>query len=133
MNLIEYIENKPIKHIILDFGGTLLKHYSTASGNEVHEVLRAFVLENSENYTFYIWSHSPHDQIVKCLQDWNLESKIKTIISLDNMIEAKPSPASFALIADRDAINLQEWLLIGDTASDEQTAQALGIYFFKWI
>lgn len=132
MTLDAYISDKPIKHIIVDFGGTLLERYSLTTGYEVNKALHDFIVAHAPDYCFTIWSHSPHDQIAKCLKNWQLDAYFSFIISLDNMIEAKPSPASFALIAKGSAINPQEWLLIGDSESDAQTAAALGIYFFHW-
>lgn len=133
MTLEAFISDKPIKHIILDFGGTLLRNVSPTSGYQVNQTLKEFVVMHAHEYTFSMWSHSPHDQIVSCLKNWELEGVFTTIVSVDNMIEPKPSPASFELIAQGADINPQEWLLIGDTDSDELTAKALGIYFFKWL
>lgn len=133
MTLEQYIADKPITYIILDFGNTLLQGYSTTKGYEANTALKQFVLNNATQYIFYIWSHSPHEQILSCLKQWHMASVITGIISLDNMIEAKPSPASFALLANPAEINKNEWLLVGDSYSDEQAAAALGIIFYKWV
>lgn len=133
MTLETFISDKPIKQIILDFGGTLLRNYSSTSGYQVNPTLQEFVVKHAHEYSFSIWSHSPHEQIMSCLKNWELDEFFTSIVSVDNMIEPKPSPASFALIAKGADINPQEWLLIGDTDSDEVTAKALGIYFFKWL
>lgn len=133
MTLEQYIADKPITYIILDFGNTLLQGYTVTKGYEANTTLKQFVLDNAKEYTFYIWSHSPHEQIVNCLEQWQMTSIITEIISLDNMIEAKPSPASFALLANPAEINKNEWLLVGDSYSDEQAATALGITFYKWV
>ena len=133
MTLDAFIADKPIKHIIIDFGGTLLQRYSFTTGYEVNLVLRDFIVAHARDYCFTIWSHSPHEQIMNCLKNWQLDAYFSFIISLDNMIEPKPSPASFTLIADPKSINPKEWLLIGDSDDDGYTAAALGLYFFKWV
>jgi FMN phosphatase YigB (HAD superfamily) len=133
MSLEAFISDKPIKHIILDFGGTLLRNTSPTMGYQVNPTLQDFIVKHAHEFTFSLWSHSPSDQITSCLKDWQLDAVFTTIVSVDNMIEPKPSPASFELIAHSQDINPREWLLVGDTETDELTAKTLGIYFYKWI
>jgi phosphoglycolate phosphatase-like HAD superfamily hydrolase len=133
MTLETFIADKPVRHIILDFGGTLLQNFSPSLGFQVNEALKQFIMTHAQAYDFSIWSHSPHEQIVSCLKNWELDSFFSTIVSIDNMLEAKPSPASFKLIAKGDQFNPQEWLLVGDANADELAAKALGIYFYKWV
>jgi HAD superfamily hydrolase (TIGR01549 family) len=86
--------------------------------------------QNSSPYTFYLWSSNTKKTVTAILKKYTLSRRFKKIITCNDIAMIKPHPEGFTLIKEKN-IPLTNYLFIGDSKSDKQAAQAVGIDFFQ--
>lgn len=86
--------------------------------------------QNTKKYTFHLWSSNTKKTVTTVLKKHNLSYKFNKIITRNDVALLKPNQEGFTLIKDNN-IPLTKYIFIGDSTSDKQAAQALGIDFYK--
>jgi HAD superfamily hydrolase (TIGR01549 family) len=92
--------------------------------------LVSFIHAQKNNYTFGLWTSNSTRTIQDFLQKEQLKDIFKHIIAMENVLFTKPNPEGFYKIYERNNLK-KEYLMIGDSPSDERAAQAADIDFFR--
>lgn len=100
------------------------------TGKRNDEVIE-FIENNFEKYTFSIWSSNTLAMLSYVLDKYNLRKCFKVIIGRDSVDLAKPFPDGFYKIASIPGVVRKNYLMVGDSSSDEGGALNAGIDFFK--
>ena len=75
-----------------------------------------------------VLSNKPHDFMLRCV-DWYLNKwKFNVLMGQSDKFPLKPDPASALEVAAQIGLPSSEFLFIGDSAVDIQTAQAAGMH-----
>lgn len=89
-----------------------------------------FIKTNKDNYKMYIWSSNTEQVIINALEEVGILSHFEKIVSQTIVTYIKPDPDGFSLIHDGES-ELEKYLFVGDSKSDEGVTAALGMDFFK--
>lgn len=96
---------------------------------KINSELVDFILDNPQ-YIYYIWSSNSRKTLEKALSKLGILDRFSKIISRSETKFIKPNPDGFTLIKDQNIAN-EQYLFIGDSASDKGAAKAIGIDFYK--
>lgn len=122
------------------------KKYGEAARALIHPQLRKFEVEelrgvrvnedlvdlirNDNDHVMYIWSANTRKPIEDVLKEHGIFNRFKKIVTIDDVLNIKPDTEGFKHLYDNKTA-LSQFLLVGDSASDEGAAKALGMDFFK--
>lgn len=93
--------------------------------------LATAIKQLSKSKNLYIYSSNARETINRGLEELQIKDCFKQIIAREDVNFLKPSPEGFQLIKDF-AQHKDQFLMIGDSDSDREAAQAAGIDFLKW-
>jgi len=99
-------------------------------GVRLNNELIEFIKQNSERYSFSIWSSNSRAVIDKVLAEQSMVDYFKTIVSRDSSEFLKPDPSGFKNLHDGKT-PMSNYLFVGDSSNDERAAKALGMDYLK--
>jgi len=132
---IALLENRFIEKMGIK-GAALLNEYTREfeiarlKGVRWNEELVNFILREKKKYEIYIWSSNTQESVKKALNERNLASAFRKIVTRDMVRYIKPNPDGFKLIDDGKT-SIDRYLFVGDSSNDELAAKALGMDYFK--
>ena len=105
------------------------------TGVSTNPKLINWVKNNADQYELFIWSSNIKTTIEKILAEHELSGVFEQVVAKDSVNFFKPDPDGFAQILAKaqetdEQAQLDEFLMIGDSAADEGAAKAVGIDFF---
>jgi len=89
------------------------------------------LIKKLEDKNLYIFSSNSRKTIEKGLSKIKLSNYFKQLITRDETSYLKPNPEGFYLIENFND-NKEDFLMVGDSSSDEIAAKNAGISFYKW-
>ena len=109
------------------------EQYETAHyhGYKAHPSLVAFIKANASSYSFALWTSNTKKIIQDFLCKENIEKAFVKIIAFEDVQFPKPDPEGFEKIYDRSIYMKNDYLMIGDSTSDEEAAKAAGIDYYQ--
>jgi 2-haloacid dehalogenase len=90
------------------------------------------VLKELENKTLAIFSNGSRDMLEPLVNQYEFSSLLDCVISVDDIKQFKPTPASYALVLDRLGVNREKVLFISSNTWDISGAKNFGFYT-AWI
>jgi len=99
-------------------------------GVSKNEELVSFIKENSNGYDLFIWSTNTLKVINLVLDQHDMTNIFTDIVPRDRVDFIKPNPEGFKYINVPGNRDKAEYLMIGDSSSDEGAAKNVGIDFF---
>jgi len=130
-----------VKRILIDSGDTELKRYQ-----ELREKYRETFKKYSEykvrpyegmtdtisklkemGYRLAVLSNKPHEQCIEVVNKLYGENTFELIQGNTPSTRRKPSPDGAVLIADKLGLDADDFLYVGDTATDMQTGNGAGM------
>ena len=111
---------------------TFIQEYEQRNyrGYTPNPALIAFIKAQKQNYSLSLWTSNTKQIVDDFLQKEQLYDSFNTIVTFESVKFTKHNPDGFYKIYDRNNIK-SDYLMIGDSASDEAAAKAAGIDFFK--
>lgn len=102
------------------------------SGVDEHSEYTDFIRQNHSKYKFFLWTSNCTQTVEPILKDRKLYFYFSKLIGRDSVMFAKPDPEGFSIISDYyvGSQEKSDYLMIGDSLSDENAAEAAGIDFF---
>lgn len=79
----------------------------------------------------YIWTSQNKDTTIKVLKEAKLDVYVEAIIAKEDVCLLKPNPDGFNRIHQKENKNKKQYVLIGDSFSDQLAAKAAGIDFIQ--
>ncbi|MDP4153499.1 MAG: HAD family hydrolase [Bacillota bacterium] len=76
-----------------------------------------------------IVSLKPHSQITNPLRQYGVRSCFEIVIGGDDLSTRKPDPAGIEYVLQKFGVEKDEFLYVGDSLTDQQTAQNAGVDF----
>lgn len=98
-------------------------------GVDINQELIDFI-NTATNVSLFVWSSNTRPVIEKVLKEFGIHHKFEKIITRNDVDLLKPSSEGFTLIYDQ-SIPKSQYLMVGDSMSDEGAAKAAGIDFFR--
>jgi phosphoglycolate phosphatase-like HAD superfamily hydrolase len=99
-------------------------------GHTPNPILISFIHSHKDKYSFAIWSSNSSRVVHEFLQKEHLIDVFKWVIAMEDVAFTKPNPDGFHKIYDRNN-SKDDYLMIGDSSSDENATKTAGIDFFK--
>jgi phosphoglycolate phosphatase-like HAD superfamily hydrolase len=100
-------------------------------GVREHGELTSFIRTYYQRYEFFIWSSNMRHTIESLLLENGLEECFKKIITLEDVRLRKPEIEGFGLMFDPTCHQLSDFVMVGDSAYDEEASRRVGIDFVK--
>lgn len=138
----QYLQNKISfnnlqNSYILKFGDKALKLFIKNNAEFESEDLKDYLrnekminfLKELKNYEIAIWSSNMKSTIKKILNELKALKKFSKIVSREDVKLLKPHPEGFDRIKVGN-LPMSSYLLIGDSKSDKEAAEKLGIDFY---
>ena len=104
-----------------------MSHYVSYSPNPS---LMSFIRTQKDTYSFSLWTSNAKGTMRDFLQKEQFEHYFENIITLENVLFAKPDTYGFNIIYNPNKAK-KDYLMIGDSENDKIMAQNAGIDFFK--
>ncbi len=98
-----------------------------AEGLIVNEILVDYIRGDSREK--HIYSSNSKELLKKFLRELEINSLFEKIISRDDVPYIKPDPSGFEIIYDPDK-DKSDYIMVGDSSSDKEVANAFGIDYF---
>lgn len=96
---------------------------------EPNPALISFVRGNKDTYRMFIWTSNTSNIVTKVLGEYGLSDIFTRVASQLEILMLKPYPDGFRYLA-QSGIPLARYLMIGNSAADEEAAKASGIDYF---
>ncbi|MBU0976580.1 MAG: HAD hydrolase-like protein [Patescibacteria group bacterium] len=114
---------------LIDF--TLKFENENLTGETENPEIINFIKNNSNSYTFFIWSSNTFPTLENSLRRLKVLEAFEKIAARELYKLAKPYTDGFHVIFTDSAPTKHEILMVGDSGSDEKAAQSCGIDFYK--
>ncbi len=91
-------------------------------------------ITNTPDLIFHVYSSNAKDTVFRGLKELDILDKIKNVVTKNDVKFVKPNPEGFSLFEGFEE-NKPLFLMVGDSKSDRNAAQAAGIDFLectKW-
>jgi len=116
------------KKILDQFNGDYeLSHYT---GYLPHPDLLSFIRSHHNKLHFFLWTNNAKKTIADVVQKEKLNTYFQKIITRDDVLFIKPEVNGYNLINTNNTPK-DNYVLIGDSIFDEETAHKIGIDFFQ--
>jgi HAD superfamily hydrolase (TIGR01549 family) len=119
---------KPLRDALWNFN----EAYETTreTGLAANEPLIAFI-KNDKNYRKQLYTSNSKRAVSRFLHELGIETLFEQKCFRNDVDFIKPDPQGFWNILYDKSVPLQNYLMIGDSSSDEGMAKAVGMDFFK--
>lgn len=118
---------KPLRDEVCEFNKNFEDKYN--QGVEVNQELVEYIKNNSQQ-KHYLLTSNCHLLIDRLLVDLGLENSFTKVITRDDVLLIKPDTEGINKIIDGQ--NVTDFIYLGDSVFDEETAKAVGMDF-EWI
>lgn len=119
---------KPLRGQLWQFSETYEATFAT--GLEVNKPMVEFI-KNDQAYRKFLYTSNSKIVVRRYLAELEIETCFERVCFRDDVHFVKPDPDGFWHVLFDKSVGLNEYLMIGDSSSDEGMAQAVGIDFFK--
>lgn len=114
-----------------DFGRKFEKEHLRGV-EEFHETTD-WIRAHHAQHSLYLWTSNTLATVTPILSKAGLLSFFDTLVTSDDVEYIKPDPEGFFHIFDPATQDRNEYVLVGDSVSDEKAAAAAGIAFKRYV
>lgn len=119
---------KPLRDKLWKFNAAYeTKH---TQGLELNHELLDFIRSNT-HYRLMLYTSNSTQLVEKCLHELGIGEAFERTCFRDDVQFVKPDPDGFWRLLFDQAVPISDYLMIGDSSSDEGMAKAVGMDFFK--
>lgn len=118
-----------IREQLWQFNETFEQEYLT--GVQLNGEVIDWIKKQHQEYTLYLLTSNSRKTIEPILKELNIYEVFDQLIFRDDVEYIKPHGSPFTLIPGHQEAHKSEWLMIGDSSSDQGFAEANGMDFFR--
>jgi HAD superfamily hydrolase (TIGR01549 family) len=101
-----------------------------ATGLQLNKPLLEFIRSNTD-YRLMLYTSNSRALVEQYLAELHIDTAFERKCFRDDVALVKPDPDGFWGILHTESMPLEDYVMIGDSSSDEGMAKAVGIDFFK--